>query len=190
MKALNEPEPETVRAMLLRCAKTLPEGFCVDLSADPQGWAAASRAIGSKRLCRGVADLLCGAYEAQYGEPFLFSERCMTFELKYHLNAYLSVKGLRRLRHVTTLLFPKRTVERLPQHRDRHKRRIPEEPAAHVPLLFRHPQGVPPHGKGPVRKADRKAVRPHPVLPVFRRFALAVTCSLWYAVGAERKDKG
>lgn len=112
MKALNEPELETVRAMLLRCAKTLPEGFCVDLSADPQGWAAASRAIGSKRLCRGVADLLCGAYEAQYGEPFLFSERCMTFELKYHLNAYLCIRGFRRVRHVTTLLFPKRTVER------------------------------------------------------------------------------
>ena len=112
MKPLSEQEATTLSALLARCTAVLKEGFRIDLSKEPDAWAALSRAIGSKRLCRAAAEWLSDAYQRQFSEPFLFSVRCMTFELKYHLNAYLCVKGYRRVRHVTTLLFSKSTLER------------------------------------------------------------------------------
>ena len=112
MKRLNEQEAKDVNELLLRCTEVLPEGFRVDLSADPDRWAAFVRAFGSKRLCTFVAERLKSMYKKQFSEAFLFSVRCMTFELMYHLNAYLCVKGYRRTRHVTTLLLKKAVIER------------------------------------------------------------------------------
>lgn len=112
MKRLTEQEASAVKELLLRCTDVLPEGFCVDLSVDPDGWAALVRALGSKRLCAFVAETLSDAYRKQFHEPFLFSVRCMTFEFRYHLNAYLCVKGFRRTRHISTLLFPAAFIER------------------------------------------------------------------------------
>ena len=112
MKPLTNRERKQAKKLLRDCTEILPEGFRIDLSEDPARWDAVSRAIGTKRLCAWVSSALSDAYEARYGTPFLFSERCMTFELKYHLNAYLCVKGLRRVRHVSTLPIPKRLLER------------------------------------------------------------------------------
>lgn len=112
MKPLTEPEAETLHTLLSRCTEILPEGFRIDLSADPEGFSALSRALGSKRLCAHAAKLLCGAYRTRFSEAFLFSERCVSFELRYHLNAYLCVKGFRKTRHVSTLLLKKPVLER------------------------------------------------------------------------------
>lgn len=112
MKALTNRERKTAKRLLSGCTEILPEGFRIDLSAYPERWDAVSRAIGTKRLCAWVSSALSSAFEARYGKPFLFSEPCMTFELKYHLNAYLFVKGLRHVRHVSTLLIPKRLLDR------------------------------------------------------------------------------
>ena len=112
MKRLNESEAEDAKKLLLHCTEVLPEGFRIDLSVDPDGWADLTRALGSRRLCAFVAQTLRSMYRKRFSETFLFSVRCMTFELMYHLNAYLCVKGLRRTRHVTTLLFSKARIER------------------------------------------------------------------------------
>ena len=112
MRPLNEQEQNTVRTLLTRCTEVLREGFRIDLSGQTDEWAALLRALGSKRLCAFCAEALSAAYRDRFGEAFLFSARCMTFELRYHLNAYLCVKGLRRTRHVSTLLFRKPTIER------------------------------------------------------------------------------
>ena len=112
MKPLHARERKTAKKLLLRCTEVLEEGFRVDLSERTEEWAELSRAIGSGRLCAYLAEALSAAYERRFGEPFLFSVPCMTFELRYHLNAYLSVKGFKRVRHVTTLLFKKALIER------------------------------------------------------------------------------
>ena len=112
MKRLNGSEAKNAKKLLLRCTEVLPEGFRVDLSVDPDGWAEMTRALGSKRLCAFVAETLSKAYRKRFSEAFLFSVRCMTFEFMYHLNAYLCVKGYRRTRHVTTLLLKKNVIER------------------------------------------------------------------------------
>ena len=112
MKTLTEQERNTAKALLFSCTEILPEGFRIDLSKDPAGWAALCRETGSKPLCAFLSEALSEAYKARFSEAFLFSERCMTFEIKYHLNAYLCVKGLRYMRHVSTLLFPKPVLDR------------------------------------------------------------------------------
>ena len=112
MKPLTEQERKTANELLFRCTEVKPEGFCIDLSVDPEGWAALSREIGSKRLCAFAAEALSKAYAERFDEAYLFSERCMTFEIKYHLNAYLCVKGFRHVRHVSTLLFSKAALDR------------------------------------------------------------------------------
>ena len=97
---------------LLRCTEVLPEGFRIDLSRDPAQWSALSESLGSQRLSHVCAETLARAYEKTFHEPFLFSERCMAFEFRYHLNAYLWVKGFRKLRHVTTLILKPSKIER------------------------------------------------------------------------------
>jgi hypothetical protein len=97
---------------LLRCTEVLPEGFRIDLTAEPERWNALSRALGSKALSVVCAKTLERAYERTFHEPFLFSAPCMAFEFRYHLNAYLCVKGFRKMRHVTTLILKPARIER------------------------------------------------------------------------------
>ena len=97
---------------LLQSTEVLPEGFRIDLTGAPEQWNALSLALGSKQLSRICAETLEKAYERAYHEPFLFSARCMAFEFRYHLNAYLWVKGFRKLRHVTTLILKPARIER------------------------------------------------------------------------------
>ena len=109
------PDPaalETVKARVLADTTIVPEGFSVDLTKAPNAWSDLSRSLGGRALCRAAADVLCAAYRDTYGREFLFSEACVAFELKYHLDAYLYTQGLRRLRHVTTLLFSKARLAR------------------------------------------------------------------------------
>ena len=99
-------------ALLDRCAEVKAEGFRVDLSQEPDAWARLCRTLGAGRLCKATAQWLSDAYAARFSEAFLFSVRCMTFELRYHLDAYLCVLGYRHVRHVSTLLFRKETLEK------------------------------------------------------------------------------
>jgi hypothetical protein len=112
MKQLTGQEAKTAKKLLLRSTEVLPEGFRIDLSERADEWAELTRALGSKRLCAFVAETLRSLYRKRFSETFLFSVPCMTFELRYHLDAYLCVKGYRRTRHVTTLLFNKDLIER------------------------------------------------------------------------------
>lgn len=112
MKQLTGQEAKTAKKLLLRSTEVLPEGFRIDLSERADEWAALSRELGSRRLCAFVAATLKSAYRKRFSETFLFSERCMTFELLYHLDAYLCVKGYRKTRHATTLLLKPDLIER------------------------------------------------------------------------------
>lgn len=111
MKPLSKTERNDAAALLFSCAEVLPEGFRIELSETADRWAVVSRAIGSRRLCSFAADALSGAYRETFGEPFLFSEHCMAFEIRYHLNAYLWTKGLRSGRHVSTLILRRARIE-------------------------------------------------------------------------------
>lgn len=100
-------------ALLGPCTTVLPEGFRINLALSPAAWNEAVHRYGGVPLCRACASWLAASYRAANGEPFLFSEPCMAFEFRYHLNAYLWTQGLRTLRHVSTLILPKRRIERV-----------------------------------------------------------------------------
>ncbi len=108
----NEPTTQTVTALLTPCTKVLPEGFAIDLSCDLAAWDELVRSLGGRRLCRAAAAWLTEAYQKTFGEPFLFTERCIAYELWWHLSAYRWTQGLSRVRPLAALPFPKKRLER------------------------------------------------------------------------------
>lgn len=110
---MDELERE-LAALVERATRYLPEGFSVDLSAEPEEWDRLLRALGHGRGYALMAEALCKGYEARYGEPFLFTEDCVAWELQYHAEAYFNAIGYAGYRpHFSTLFFNR---ERLIRH--------------------------------------------------------------------------
>lgn len=107
-----EPTTEAIEALLAPCTRVLPEGFAVDLFLGLAAWDELVRAHGGQRLCRACAVWLCDAYQKAFGEPFLFSERCVAYELWWHLSAYRYAKGLSRVRPFAALPFSRARLDR------------------------------------------------------------------------------
>ncbi len=98
-------EKSELIALLSSCVTFLPEGFAVDLSLNPSLWSWFVKSAGGRSFCDAVAEWLCAEFRKQYGSSFLFSESCVSHELRYHLYAYLWTQGLKRLRPLSTMLF-------------------------------------------------------------------------------------
>lgn len=98
-------------ALLAPCLTVLPEGFRIELHKNLPAWDDARKQYGVRALCAAVAARLDAAYREAYGEAFLFSPRCMAFELLYHLDAYLWTQGRGKRRHVTTLAFSREKLD-------------------------------------------------------------------------------
>ena len=71
----------------------VPAGFSIDLGHDTEDWDRILRAVGVKEACRRMAELACAGYEQYSGKPFLFSEDCVAYEIKYHLDAFMLTQG-------------------------------------------------------------------------------------------------
>lgn len=114
-KRMKPPETsayDALQALLLPNVRVLPEGFALDLTTDPAAWSALLKTLGGRRACRAMAETLCHAYASAFGAAFLFSEGCVAYELRYHLNAYLWTQGLRHLRPLSTLPFSRARLVR------------------------------------------------------------------------------
>ncbi len=105
-RTLCRPEREELVRLVARHAELFEKGFALDLREETERWYHAIRALGAKEAYGLIGDVLCELYALQYGKEFLFTSRCLAFEIAYHANAYFWTQGLRGLpRHVTTLLF-------------------------------------------------------------------------------------
>ncbi len=71
----------------------VPAGFSIDLGHDTEDWHRAIRTIGVKTACRYMAEHVCREYERRFGKAFLFSDACVAYEIKYHLDAYMVICG-------------------------------------------------------------------------------------------------
>lgn len=108
-----QPSIETSVFTLLRsCTTVKQEGFRILLFESPAGWRDAVREYGSRAVSDACARVLNDLYRKSFGVSFLFSDACMSFEFRYHLNAYLWTVGLGKRRHITTLAIPKKLLER------------------------------------------------------------------------------
>ena len=89
------------------------DGFSIDLSSAPGRWDLCLKRLGTRAACDRMADELCRAYRERFGEPFLLTEACVSREIRYHAEAYLSVRGYRGYtRHASTLLFSREALLR------------------------------------------------------------------------------
>ena len=73
-------------------------------------WDAAIRAVGRRNAYLQMAQTLNSLYRKEYGRDFLYTEKCMAFEIAYHADAYLSVTVGGYPRHLSTLLFTKQAL--------------------------------------------------------------------------------
>ena len=86
-------------------AEITEAGFAIRLDQAQKEWDAAIRAAGRKEAYRRMAEWLCRAYQERFGREYLFTEKCVAFEIQFHADAYFSVTVGGYPRHVGTLPF-------------------------------------------------------------------------------------
>lgn len=82
-------------------------GFTVDIGSETELWSRTLLRLGESAWSRMGAHL-CARYQTGQGRPFLFSDECVAYELRYHALACLWAMGIPGWRPpVTARLFPK-----------------------------------------------------------------------------------
>ena len=98
--------------LLLRDSRIVPDGFAVDIR-DHERWDEVLKQTGLHEAYNYMAEWLCRAYFEKYGEEFLFHEKCVAYEIEYHIDAYMTLKGYKGyVPHVSVYLMPKDYLEK------------------------------------------------------------------------------
>ena len=95
----------TLEELTEGCTKIREDGFSIRLNERAGEWDAAIRAAGRRAAYRRMAEQLCRLYRERYSREFLFTEKCMAFEIRFHADAYFAVTAGGYPRHPSTLLF-------------------------------------------------------------------------------------
>lgn len=86
------------------------DGFSVNLERARGDWSTAIHAAGRRNAYRRMAECLSRLYQECYGREFLFTEKCMAFEIQFHADAYFSVTEGGYPRHIATLPFSREAL--------------------------------------------------------------------------------
>ena len=98
-------------SLLNTCTAVHRTGFSIDLTVLTERWDQYIKAVGVKRAYALMAAHLCEKYKAMYGREFLFSERCVAYEIEYHVDAYMWSQRFRGYyRNITTWLFKRKDL--------------------------------------------------------------------------------
>ena len=109
----SDAAPDELRELALAGLTVQSDCFSLDLTAAPERWYGVIRRLGRKQAYACLARILCGEFQRVNGREFLFSDRCVAFELGYHMDAFLWSRGFRGCRrHITTLLFSRASLDR------------------------------------------------------------------------------
>lgn len=95
----------TIEDLVRQNTDVSEEGFSIHLDTVRDEWDREIRAAGRKPAYRRMADELARLYREQFGREFLFTERCMAFEIQFHTDAYMAVTVGGYPRHPSTLFF-------------------------------------------------------------------------------------
>ncbi|MDO4466775.1 MAG: hypothetical protein Q4C49_07175 [Bacillota bacterium] len=58
-----------------------------------------------------MASILCETYQTMYGEEFLFTESCVSYEIGYHVDCYFRILGDKRYPlHLAIFLLNKERI--------------------------------------------------------------------------------
>lgn len=163
---------EEARQTLLRLTEEhtrLSEtGFAIDLRQETEEWACAVRTLGRHEAYRTMSAFLCARYRESFGREYLFSEKCVAFEIAYHADAYFwALRPGRSARHITTLLFRRdellrhcEVIDISTEDVSVFRQRMMFSYAAGVRPCYRGTPGDP-FGKGPFRSLRRPRPRPN-----------------------------
>ena len=143
---MDETRFAALDALTERSTTVTKNGFSVNLAAEPEEWDRCLRALGRSAGYFRMAERLSALYEAQFGEPYLFSEDCMAWELQYHADAYLDALGYRgHSPHFSTLFFSK---EELIAHTKEIDISVKDVNDPKQVIMFRYRQGIRPCWRG------------------------------------------
>ena len=94
---------------LLECYTTFSEsGFSINLDDVAPLWNARIQEIGTQEAYDYMSNYLCSKYYELYGEEFLFSNECVSYEIEYHIDAYMCMQEYSGYsRNITTYVFSK-----------------------------------------------------------------------------------
>ena len=82
---------EDLDNLILKYATIRKDGFQIDIATDTDAWDSAIKAYGIQQSYDYISNQLCNQYSSKYGESFLFSNDCVSYEIEYHVDAYMCV---------------------------------------------------------------------------------------------------
>jgi RHS repeat-associated protein len=84
---------EDLDNLILKYATIRKDGFQIDIATDTDAWDSAIKAYGIQQSYDYISNQLCNQYSSKYVESFLFSNDCVSYEIEYHVDAYMCVTG-------------------------------------------------------------------------------------------------
>ena len=110
-RPVTEADMRELDSLLRQSVHMSETGFAIELEALAERWDALLKRTGLHRGYRLAADALSEEYRAAYGRPYLFSEKCMAYEIEYHADAFFWAAGYRGYRrNVTSFLFSRQEL--------------------------------------------------------------------------------
>ena len=99
---------EHLYALIDKYTEIRKDGFAIHIEDEPVEWDHTIKVIGIREAYRKMAKYICDAYEKKFGEPYLLNEKCIAYEIEFHVDAFMTMQKLRGYsRHVGTLLYTK-----------------------------------------------------------------------------------
>ena len=84
------------------------EGFSINIKDETEKWNFFLKKGGIKAGYKALAKHICERYKEKYGKEFLFSDKCVAYEIEYHVDAYMCAMGYSGyIRNITSFLFTK-----------------------------------------------------------------------------------
>ena len=146
----------TLDALCREFTEITEEGFAVRLDRAQKEWDAAIRAAGRRTAYRRMAECLCRTYREKFGREYLFTEKCVAFEIQFHADAYFSVTVGGYPRHIGTLPF---SGEALISHCQEINISTEDVNSLKQRLMFGYRRGVRPCWRGPPRDPFRRLLK-------------------------------
>ena len=86
-------------------------GFSINIEAAASEWNACIQEIGVSEAYDYMAHYLCQEYKNKYGKEYLFREECVSYEIEYHVDAYMCKMGYSGYhRNITTFAMTKEYI--------------------------------------------------------------------------------
>ena len=97
---------DALRALLKKHTAFSEKGFDIDIESAADEWNDCLTAIGVRRAYGLMGTYLCEEYRGMYGREFLLGDRCVAYEIEYHVDAYMWAQGYPGYRrNITTFAF-------------------------------------------------------------------------------------